>query len=197
MLDLLAATAAALGPAPRRVAALPESPPAPPPPWLKSADRLLDSEAARQRLLREGSVVLSWLVTCHEALFVEGTVGYPAFVVYAPRGGASAEVLIDAAAAIENARHQGVADPELLNLAKAIDVKDARFVRRVPSSVAQGYELRTASILVHRTHLPRPVLEAKLLPLLVHPEIESVVLLPVTLWAEDLRTAWAHLAWAP
>jgi hypothetical protein len=122
----------------------------------------------------------------------------PAFVVYARRGRVSVEVLIDAAAAIENARHHAVADPELVELVKAIDgSKEARPGQRLPSRIAQGYKLRSATILVHRTHLPRPVLAARLLPLLVHPKLDSAVLLPVTLWAEDLRTAWLHLAAAP
>ncbi|MGD0526870.1 MAG: hypothetical protein ABSE49_17115 [Polyangiaceae bacterium] len=194
MLDLLAATAAALGPAPRRVEALPPSPATPPPPWLKPSDRLLDSEADRERLLREGSVVLSWVVTCNDALLVDGTVGYPAFVVYARRGGVSVEVLIDAAGAIERARHRGAGDPELGELVKALAGREARPGRRLPSSVAQGYKLRGTTILVHRTHLPRPILAAELLPLLVHPTLDSAVLLPVTMWAEDLRTAWLHLA---
>jgi hypothetical protein len=196
MHDLLARTSERIGPAPRRIDAwsrlrMAASRPA----WLGPLDPLWRAEAERPVLLRRGRLVKSWVVMANEFLFTPGERPSPALVVYAPHDDADGEALESVTATVLGLRRAKPVDADLAALAADVfDPKARPMARPVPPSLAEGRTLRIATVLVYRSHLPRPYLAASLLPLLVLDETPSVIVLPSQLWADDLVAAWLDLA---
>jgi hypothetical protein len=195
--ELLAATRAHLGEPPRRLRSEKFTHP-PAPPWLRPDHPLQRAEGDRAFLLENGVVAPAWVVMANSQLFAAGQGARPAVVIYAPNADVDAETLGDAAAAVFALRTAKPVDPELAALQVELANDLHCFVARpVPVAIAQGACLRLAGVVVHREHLPRPYLGGKLLPVLCHPSSPSVVLLPASMWAPDLRAVWIDLAGEP
>ncbi|WP_395967901.1 hypothetical protein [Actinomadura sp. 6N118] len=62
---------------------------------------------------------------------------------------------------------------------------------RVPRSLAGSLPMITTTILVSRRHLPDGVLRDGMFPLIVHPELDSTMILPSRYWAPALAQAWS------
>jgi hypothetical protein len=142
--------------------------------------------------------VKSWIVMANDSAFLPGRDALPALVIYSLSDEVNAETLQDSAHAVAPLCGTKPVDPELATLAQELVAQPARPMRRrVPKAIASGHTLWLGTILLHRSHLPRPYLAARLLPVLVHEKMKSVVLLPAPMWSSDLRAAWIDLAADP
>jgi hypothetical protein len=166
-----------------------------PPLWCR-LDALMVVYRDREKLLREGAVVLAVLVQANERLFGRGVYDAPANVIYTTDQDAEQPVV----------RMLGVAQKifSLKNM-KPEDADEARFARMVsdewgrdfrvtvPEGLSGGLDLTFTTIMVHRKHLPGGRLVAPYFPLLIHPESRAAMILPARYWPDDFMEGWLKL----
>jgi len=195
--DILARTAAALGPTPRVALARSWRPRRPS--WLGRGDgALARALEAAPRLLRDGEVTLSWAIIANNRLWTDAADPLPGTFLHV-RPGASPipawrlPAMADVAARLRDGPLP--ADAEVAAAAKLLRDDYVRYACvPLPKCVTHGVDAVMSVLLVDPQALPRPRLATPLVPVLVLPGTELVMPLPSGLWAPDLVTAWVDLA---
>jgi hypothetical protein len=163
-----------------------------PPRWCR-ADDLMAAYRDREKLLREGSVVLAVVVQANTLLFERGADDAPANVIYTTDRDAEQPVV----------QMLGVAR-RLFSLkgTEPVDGGEARFARMlsdelgrdfrvtVPDRLSGGLDLTYTTIMVHRKHLPDGRLVAPYFPLLIHAESRAAMILPARYWPDEFVEGW-------
>lgn len=87
-------------------------------------------------------------------------------------------------------------DPELQRFADVLHDEHERTMRiPVPPDVAGTGIVFHTTIMVHREHLPVPVLGVPFFPLLANPSVtQATCILPAREWPPELRSYWLELA---
>ena len=71
-----------------------------------------------------------------------------------------------------------------------IDEMDRALGMPVPATLSDGLDAISTSVMVPRTHMEGQMLALKQLPLLVHPEKRTAVIVPSAFWDEGFRAEW-------
>ena len=144
-------------------------------------------------LLQRGTVVWGTLVVAQDALFSKGDFDGRGVVVYCPQLHLhdNLEHLVAAAQSLEELRKKQSTKEDETALQKLIEDNNAWFTpRTIPQSVVDDESLRVSSVLIARKHLPKGIVTANCLPILVHPEIETIAVLPERYWSQDMKAHW-------
>lgn len=197
MSNLLSATRAAVGAAPRMPLSrsLAGARTVGRPSWLRADDGLLPSLHERERLLREGEIVWGWVWQANGVLWKPGNADAPAGVVH---GDASFDLVPDRLEEIAQAlfalKESPKLDGELADVQAIVCDEMSRPMRRpLPRALSRGRPVEMSTVLVHRRHLPGGFISSSAIPLLVHPSLPLATTLPGAAWAADLLAAWRDL----
>jgi hypothetical protein len=172
-----------------------------PPAWMRNEDGLAPIYAQQNRLLRSGTVTWAALVQANMHLFKPGLQDHPAQTVYASDGDAHPELLLRAARRLYQLKNTTPTNPEDRALAALItDEMDRNTGVKLPasfSSEAAGTDgkaltltLLTSSFMVFRAHLPGRTLRGNVFPLLTHPDVKAVMIVPQQFWPQDFQNYW-------
>lgn len=161
----------------------------------RSQDQRTSIYREMDELLVRGRVVWANLVMANSDLFAKGKADAPGVVVYAPnyhlhddlgRISAAAEKLSDLRdpnATFANEKEE--------RIAKLVRDDYAWFTaQRVPSSLAGDKSLLASCVTFFRKHLPNEYLAASCFPIVVHPEKETIAVLPGRYWPQELLDHW-------
>lgn len=170
-----------------------------PPGWLDKRDELWPLIQNQDFLLKEGTVVWGRIVQANSLLFKPDLYrDCPATVIFSedPNDAHPPEVLDEIA-------------EDLFRLKKRTTFEDGEqqryghmladeMIRGVdwyaPTSLSQGRKVRSTTILLPRKHLLAYHLARSTFPILIHPSVPTVVLLPERFWAEPFRKWWMENA---
>jgi len=168
-----------------------------PPPWMTSDDGLAPIYSHQNQLLKSGSVTWAAIVQANMNLFKPGPQDHPAQVVYALNGVADPDLVVRAATRLYQLKNTTPANIEDRVMAALIsDEMDrnngvalpASFDDSITSGGANAHvKLLTSSFMVFRSHLPSRTLSGKVFPLLVHPEVKAVMIVPQVFWPRGLQ----------
>ncbi|MFI0446908.1 hypothetical protein [Actinomadura sp. 6N118] len=154
--------------------------------------------AEQDRLLEQGRVVWGGLVQANTLLFGKGRHDSPAEILYSPDPMLDdrPDLLAEVAQRLFALKGSRQADAELQTISDTLaneleDAPHAPVPRSMPRSMAGSLPLFTTTVLVSRRHLPDGVLRGGLFPLIVHPELDSTMILPSRYWAPTLVQAWS------
>lgn len=190
MLDVLTLTRQALGATPRR---LPRRLIRPAPAWAAAtpADALEDGKA----LFRDGYLTSSYVVQASSFLFEPSALEGSAVAVHAPSSAAIAmDRLIGITGEVARLTSSDPEDPEQAALVRRLAGERGLLRVPVPRALSRGAPAVLSTVDVRPSDLPGRHLRAWFLPLLAHPEIPALIVLPRELWAPDLVLAWEDLA---
>jgi hypothetical protein len=163
-----------------------------PPDWCR-ADDLMAVYRDREKLLREGAVVLAVLVQANALLFERGADDAPANVLYTTDQDAERPVprMLSVAHKIFSLKETKPEDPDEAHFARMVTYELGRDFRvTVPDRLSDGLDLTYTTIMVHRKHLPDGRLVAPYFPLLIHPESRAAMILPARYWPDDFVEEW-------
>lgn len=170
----------------------------PPPAWLRGADPLYGAYVHGERLLRNGEVVWGHVVQANTLLFSPAS-GHdcPAAVLHAEDASCD-----HALHRLSRAAHEAYELKEKRPVAAGYKEVGAYLADEhtrgskmpVPPGIARGRRLVITDVLIHRAALPLPYLASTFFPVLVAPDIPTVILLPAPLWADDLVEAWRDIS---
>jgi len=163
------------------------------PPWLEANDPLSDAVRKFDRLLSEGSLTWGCVVQANNILWQPGHQAAPAVIVHGldPDIDPLPSILEIVAQRVASIREQQPVDPGWSQIARVISNDLSRETRvPLPRSLAMGLSLGLSTVLVVPDHLPKPRLAAPILPVLLHPSLTPVIVLPALLWGDDLEQAW-------
>ena len=163
------------------------------PSWMGDDDGLLPSVRAAPRLLREGRVVWGALVQANKLLFEPGPSDSPAMAIYCRD-----RELDDDPLRLRRIAHEIFAlketepdDPRLREAARQVtDEMDRGVDFRVPKVLTGGPDVRTATIMVYRKHLPHGHIDFGFFPLLLHDDIPAAMIVPHRWWPPRLKALW-------
>lgn len=167
--------------------------------WLRDDDPLQRQVKGSQKLLERGDLVWGYVHGANGALF--GPIGewvLPAIVLHGEEGvfdeaphrlewvsGRLGEILAG----------KPPREPGLRRIHDAFSGEDFREVRlAVPRRLADGLTVFLSAVLVARADLPLGHLACPYVPLLVHPKVPAVMLLPTANRAPDLQRALVRLS---
>jgi hypothetical protein len=169
------------------------------PHWMTSKDGLRPQIEHQAKLLTEGELHWGFVHRANGSLF--GPYGGPAAPGTVIHGDDA--VLDRSPHRLEWASttlHQGASGPEPRDpVAKRVvsyladELDRATFVP-LPTAWTEGLPLFMSTVLIVRERLPERRLTSSYVPLLVHHEARSVMLLPSELWTRDLAAAMAGLS---
>jgi hypothetical protein len=161
--------------------------------YLAPKDALWNIMAERPRLLREGRVVWGCLVQANTHLFEPGRADLPAGVVFSEEDYFD-ENLDELQSIAENAyrlKNDPQVEGSLAKFAGNISDELSRPLRlQVPPELCDNHAVYMSVIIVWRKHLPGAVLTDRCFPLIVHPELQTTIILPERFWPAPLLAAW-------
>jgi hypothetical protein len=195
MMSLLAATRAALGPAPRSLSR--RVPPVSSwPEWATRHDELSRVKDAYGPLLDRGEAQWGYAFIANVLLFEPGNSVSVAGVVHAPPGARGAHLEeLERASEVLPTMKADAADPDIASLAASIAKETERFFSRpVPPVASGGVPLLCSTVMIDPSHLPYPYLAARFFPVMVSSERPEVIVLPWRAWAPDVVQAWTAVA---
>jgi hypothetical protein len=163
-----------------------------PPGWCR-ADDLMVVYRDREKLLREGAVVLAVLVQGNVRLFERGADDAPANVLYTTDRDVEQPVvqMLGVAQKLFSLKNTKPEDPDEARFARMVSDELGRDFRvTVPESLSGGLDLTYTTIMVHRKHLPDGRLVAPYFPLLIHPESRAAMILPARYWPDEFMDGW-------
>lgn len=184
-------------PPPERDAWLPE-----PPDWLTPADGLFQARLAWPRLYRDGVVVWGFVFIANNVLWRPGTEDAPAAVVYSfdpafRRDPTPLRGVIEALGLLRTSTRPA---PPGLEATQALVQDDTGRSMQAPVSdrLSWGRAVFLAAVMIHRKHLPVPMLTGLPLPLLACPGPgEPCLVVPAHYWPDALTAAWRGDAASP
>ena len=165
---------------------------APVPPWLGAADPLNEIMKQQDLLLKEGKIVWGAVIQANKQLFSAGQIDCPALLAY------SDDTYFDdrpqelrlIGRKIFALKDTEPTDPALKHVAQLVsDEMDRSMGFKLPP-VFSNRDINAAAFLVFRKHIPKGVLSAGTLPLLVHPSTEAVMIVPFEFWPIQLIIMW-------
>jgi hypothetical protein len=147
-----------------------------------------------QRLLREdGLVVWGAIVQANNFLYGPGRYDCPATVIYSPDLDWSDWLwpLTELAKELYALKGYASYDPAEREYGQMLaDEKDRAMGICVPQWIAQGVDVRSTTVMVHRKHLPAGYLARSYFPLLMHAKSKAALLLPARYWSDELLADW-------
>lgn len=169
-----------------------------PPEWMQEDEPLLTIYAQQQRLLAHGQAVWAALVQANHHLFQYGRHDHPAMCVYAPAHATDAlrdeeqvcQWLSRAASRLYQLKNTEPSDPQERELSAMVSDEMDRSIRELPENFWPGERLCSASFMVMREHLPAASLRIQTFPLLVHPDIQAVMIVPKPFWPVAMQEIW-------
>jgi hypothetical protein len=165
-----------------------------PPKWMRRRDELREIYRDQAQLLEEGTVVWGATVQANNALFSPGEGDSPAMVVYAADQtfDQSPERLIEIATRMFQLKDTTPEDPRERRVAELVSDEMGRQMGwLLPKHFADGRKVYAATYMVFRQHLPDGYLESRWLPLLIHPDTDSVMIVPSVYWPDALVGLWS------
>jgi hypothetical protein len=163
----------------------------PPPAWMPNNDGLAGIYPLQNKLLRVGEITWGVLVQANMNLFKPGAQDHPAQTVYASGSGVDPELLLRAASRLYQLKNTTPNDPQDRALAALIsDEMERNFATTLPASFCPGQTLLTSSFMVMRAHLPGRTLRGNVFPLLAHPSVRAVMIVPQQFWPKDFQEFW-------
>ena len=169
-----------------------------PPEWMQEDEPLLEIYAQQQVLLARGRAVWAALVQANQHLFHFGRQDHPALCVYAPAHAddgerdeeRECEWLARAASRLYQLKNTEPSDPQERELAAMVSDEMDRSIRVLPESFWPGERVHAASFMVLREHLPAASLRIQTFPLLIHPDVQAVMIVPKQFWPLDMQRIW-------
>ncbi len=161
-------------------------PPTPKPktwPTTPPTHSLSAAERDHDRLAAEGTLVIAGVARVANALLAPGDTGQLAAVVFSPPWKESHRIgrVVDVATHVGSELERSLASlgewPSLTN---------------VPPRLTHGDTFLVTTIWIERKAIPRGILTASWIPVLVHPDTAGVIPLPCSLWAPDLTEAFTR-----
>lgn len=162
------------------------------PQWLKESDPLFDICRQQMHLLGEGKIVWAALVMANNLMFRPGQDDCPGLLVYSldPYFDERPQELRAIAHKIFELKESTPEDPALQAIAKLVTEETDRSMGwKVPEAFTDK-DVRAATFLVFRKHIPRGVLHGPPFPILVHPSTQAVMIVPHEAWPVKLIGAW-------
>lgn len=144
-------------------------------------------------LLERGRVVWGSLVVARNDLFNKGDSNGRGVVAYSPHLHVhdNLDGLIAASQAMMQLREKRSLDADEKVLKKQLDSNTDWFgPRSLPASVTEDSNILATSVLVVRKHLLKSRLLAGCFPVLTHPEIDSIAIVPDRFWPQELKDSW-------
>jgi hypothetical protein len=165
---------------------------APRPSWLGDDDALSEIFRQQNLLLKEGKIVWGSLVQANRLLFEPGDADCPGVLVY------STDTYFDSrpheleliSDKICSFKETNPTDPELNEVARLITDEMDRSMGFTLPRVFSDKEIKWATFMVFRQHIPNRVLSHDLFPILTHPSTQAVMMVPCKFWPIELLTAW-------
>jgi hypothetical protein len=170
-----------------------------PPAWMQNTDGLASIYSQQSHLLRSGTLTWGVMVQANMNLFKPGPQDHPAQTVYASNADAHPELLLGAARRLYQLKHSNPSNPEDRALAALIsDEMDRNIGVKLPASFSadavnadgKPLTLLTSAFMVFRAHLPGRTLRGNVFPLLFHPQIKAVMIVPQQFWPHDFQNFW-------
>lgn len=167
----------------------------PQPDWMKKDFRPALQEIWRNemRIFREGAVVWGQIVQAHPKLYLQGTIDYPAALIYSrdvffdDHAGELAQ-MAEALGELKGARHE---HPQMQLFADMMrEEREVQLNMALPRPLTKGKAVTYTTVLVFRKHLPVPQLVHDLVPLVVHPQLQASWILPSRWWPQGLLDMW-------
>lgn len=146
-----------------------------------------------QFLLEQGNVVWAVLVVASNDLFSKGQNDGRGVVVYSPQLHLHDELLrlVELADKMGEQRTRYISDVDEKRLYGEVNNNNGWLIpQAVPASLSKNDSVFTSSILCVRKHMPQNRLVSNCFPILTHPKITSIAMLPELFWPEDLRANW-------
>ena len=162
------------------------------PDWMDYAEPLLEIILQQKRLISEGRVVWAALVQANSLLFEAGEHDHPAMLVYSedPYFEARPHELRAIADKIYQLKSTKPDDPEeQLVAAHVSNEMDRNMGWQLPGLLTDK-NVRAASFMIFRKHIPNGMLEATTFPLLIHPATAAVLIVPVAFWPVSMTALW-------
>lgn len=162
------------------------------PPWMNKTDALSEILKQQTLLYKEGVIVWGALIQANKLLFSPGRDDCPALLVY------SSDTYFDArpqelrliGQKIFSLKDTSPSDPELKNVAQLVSDEMGRSMGFKLPRVFSNRDIRAATFMVFRKHIPNGVLSAGLFPLLIHPSTEAVMIGPSEFWPIEMIIMW-------
>ncbi|MBI5534164.1 MAG: hypothetical protein HY898_15685 [Deltaproteobacteria bacterium] len=185
-----------LGPTPRKLAGLPHPTP---PAGMDCVHPLWRAHEALSFLTRDSEVLMAVVITAHECLYSPGENAAFARAIFPSVSDGDYYDLDDlhrAAVEIEQLLTGALpVDKKLCDFASQLRVTQAQVGKvDVPRAIARFQKLQLSCLVVYPSLLPRPYLASVFLPVLVHPDIEPIAMVPARFWGEELTRAWIELS---
>jgi hypothetical protein len=162
------------------------------PPWMNKTNALNEILKQQTQLLSEGIIVWGALIQANTLLFSAGQDDCPALLVY------SSDTYFDSRPQelrllghkIFALKDTNPSDPELKSVAQLVSDEMGRSMGYKLPPVFSNKDIRSATFMVFRKHIPNGVLSAGLFPLLIHPSTEAVMIAPFEFWPIEMIILW-------
>ncbi len=167
----------------------------PQPEWMKKDFRPALQELWRNemRVFREGAIVWGQVVQAHPKLYLQGTIDYPAALIYSRDAyfdGNPGE-LSSIAEALGNMKGSRQDHPQMQLFADMMrEEREVQLNMALPRPLTKGKAVTYTTVLVFRKHLPVPLLVLDLVPLVIHPKLQTTWILPSRWWPQELLDMW-------
>jgi hypothetical protein len=167
-----------------------------PPDWMKPGEALREIFAQQTLLLTQGDIMWAGLVQANNLLFEPGTSDCPAQLVYSRDAwfDGRPKELREIAHTLFSLKNTRPDDPAKRAVADRItNEMDRSMGWRLPREVTPR-DVRAATFMVFRKHIPNGVLAAAAFPILAHPSTEAVMIVPFEFWPIELILLWKQKA---
>lgn len=166
-----------------------------PPGWLGKKDELWPLIENQDLLLKEGTVVWGRIVQANSLLFTPDLYrDCPATVIFSedPNDAHPPEVLEDIARSLFRLKSRTeFQDGEEQRYGHMLADERIRGLDwYAPTSLSRGRKVRSTTILLPRKHLLAYQLAQSMFPILIHPKVPTVILLPERFWSDSFREWW-------
>lgn len=149
-----------------------------------------EAKQAYENLLKKGKVVWGSLVQANSMIFEPGNQNLPASYIYSPEDyfRDHPKHLLEISNRIFSLKGGGTGDELLDATADLItDEQQDKFSYPIPYQLTDGHEVYLSSVLLIRSCLPEGRLTSRLLPMLVNPPDNGLMLpLPLKFWSKQL-----------
>jgi Fe-S cluster assembly iron-binding protein IscA len=149
-------------------------------------------------LFLDGRVTWAAIVMANTGLFQPSKRDLPAGVIYSLEGAFDDDpsTLRRIAERIYHLKDKNPSDARLVPLARAVTDETARETNVVvPPHVARGHPLRYETLYIQRHRLPARYLADQVLPVIVHPQRPThVMVLPLEYWSPAIVARWHEIA---
>jgi len=143
-----------------------------------------------KRLVEEGSIVWGAIVQANTTLFQPGPHNCPGNILYSSdqRMDGRPNLFLNLAERLFSLKGTDLKNPELRKFANDLADERGRGGRLdIPLSLTNNVPCYMNDIQFERKHLPHGYLSAAFYPLLIHPNLPSVMVLPVWYWTKECR----------